>query len=161
MIGELKYLLQQRPLIVWTSNMRKGQGVCVIPEPHSVEQCRGLNNDSSVSSQCKMPHVCISVTCQHTISHCSPSMNFLHSSFFSGRLLRGCCSLGSVEESWACQSQTGCLVTSQSIRASSFWVYSGNGSMNMARWYWCNRCKQLLYYEYLYLFVYIAHYLHE
>ena len=25
----------------------------------------------------------MSVTCQHTISHCSPSMNFLHSSFLS------------------------------------------------------------------------------
>ena len=31
--------------------------VCVIPEPHSVEQCQGLNNGSSISSQCEILHV--------------------------------------------------------------------------------------------------------
>ena len=57
MIREPKYLFWQRPMIVWTLNMHRGQGVCVIAEPHSVEQHRGLNNDSAISSQCEIPHV--------------------------------------------------------------------------------------------------------
>ena len=57
MIGESKYLLWQRPVIVWTSNIHKGQGLGVIPEPDIVQKCQGLNNDSSISSQCKIPHV--------------------------------------------------------------------------------------------------------
>ena len=160
MIREPKYLFRKSTMILWTLNMCKGQGVCITPEPYSVEQRRGLNNDSSISSQCKTPHVY-----QQNVNVPFPivappwtSCNLPSFLVDYQELVATLVALRKAEHAnhkWVCVS---CHPNQLELQV---FGYSSNGSMNMARWYQCNRCNQLLYYKYLYLFVWIAHCLHE